>query len=195
MKKTHLPLISSLVLLSSFAAAFAAPQVQERSALDRLLAQLPSPEAVAAAPAPSAPAEATPDRYVAPPCVPSQALLPGRDFLPKVSDERRVKAIDDLLARIAVCKPMPYQNDGVIHTDPHAGLPVKPAGWYKEYTLIVPDRPTGSKPEPVVIGGHTYMTGPVLSPRGPERLMIGNNREVYYTPDHYTTFVYLAIVR
>jgi guanyl-specific ribonuclease Sa len=39
------------------------------------------------------------------------------------------------------------------------------------------------------------MTGPVLSARGPERLMIGNHSEVYYTPDHYTTFVNLAIVR
>jgi guanyl-specific ribonuclease Sa len=39
------------------------------------------------------------------------------------------------------------------------------------------------------------MTGPVLSARGPERLMIGDNREVYYTPDHYATFVYLTIVR
>ena len=106
-----------------------------------------------------------------------------------------MRAIDDLLAKIAVCSPLPYANDGVVHTDPHNGLPRKPAGYYKEYTLIVPNRPTGSGPEPVLIGGQTYMTGPVLSFRGPERLMIGGNRADYYTPDHYTTFVYLAIVR
>ena len=56
-------------------------------------------------------------------------------------------------------------------------------------------RPTGAGPEPVLIGGVTYMTGSVLSPRGPERLMIGGHREVYYTPDHYTTFINLGIAR
>lgn len=193
MKKIKLPLLLSALVLSSLASAFAAPAVQEKkSALELLLAQIPSPAAVIEQPAPSFAEEV---KYEKPPCVPSQALLPGRDFLPKVSDERRVRAIDELLAKIAVCKPLPYDNDGIVHTTPRPGLPKKPAGYYKEYTLIVPNRPTGSKPEPVVIGGQTYMTGPVLSFRGPERLMIGDNREVYYTMDHYSTFVLLTIVR
>jgi ribonuclease T1 len=133
--------------------------------------------------------------YEKPPCVPSLALLPGKAFFPTVSDERRVRAINDLLAKIAVCKPMPYDNDGNVHSKPHQGLPHKPAGYYLEYTLIVPGRPTGSKPEPVVIGGQTYMAGPVQSFRGAERLMIGGGREIYYTPDHYQTFIGLSILR
>lgn len=192
MRNIRLPLLSSLLLLASFSSAFAAPALQERSALDLLLSQLPSPQSVAAAPAPAAPAE---KQWEKPPCVPSQALVPGSTFIPRVSDERRTRAINELLAKIAVCKPLPYDNDGVVHTTPRPGLPKKPAGWYKEYTLIVPGRDTGDGPEPVVIGGQTYMAGPVLSFRGAERLMIGDGREVYYTMDHYKTFVLLSIVR
>lgn len=145
----------------------------------------------------STPAPAVEDdkQYENPPCIPHAALQPGRGFSPVVSDARRERAIKDLLAKIAVCSPMPYGNDGNVHSKPRPGLPKKPAGYYLEYTLIVPGRPTGAGPEPVLIGGVTYTAGPVLSARGAERLLIGGGREVYYTPDHYSTFVYLAIVR
>ena len=191
MRKIKLPLLLSSLLLSGLPPAFAADKVPAYDFLSGL-AVLPAVEVAV-----STPAAVGTDlfKFITPPCVPSQALLPGKTFNPVVSDERRVQAIDDLLAKIAVCKPLPYNNDGIIHSQSHNGLPVKPSGYYLEYTLIVPNRPLGSKPEPVVIGGHSYMTGPVLSARGPERLMIGNHSEVYYTPDHYTTFVYLSIVR
>ncbi|HBB67174.1 MAG TPA: hypothetical protein DCZ93_07725 [Elusimicrobia bacterium] len=39
------------------------------------------------------------------------------------------------------------------------------------------------------------LTPDVQSPRGPERLMIGGGKEVYYTPDYYKTFVRLNIAR
>ena len=190
MRKLKLPLLLSALFLAGLPPVFAAPKDQ---VYDFLSGLVPGPAAQVTVSTPAA-VEADP-KFLKPACVPSQALAPGKTFNPVVSDARRLQAIDDLLAKIAVCKPLPYDNDGVVHTDAHNGLPVKPAGYYREYTLIVPDRPTGSKPEPVVIGGNTYMTGPVLSPRGPERLMIGNSREVYYTPDHYGTFVYLSIVR
>jgi len=196
MRKLKFPWLLSALLLAGLPPAFSAPAAAEPRApaytLLSDLAALPQAGVTVSVPAP---AEAGPLKYLKPACVPSQALLPGNNFIPVVSDARRVRAIDDLLAKIAVCKPLPYANDGVVHTDPHPGLPKKPAGYYKEYTLIVPGHDTGEGPEPVVIGGVTYMTGPVLSARGPERLMIGNGREVYYTPDHYTTFVYLAIAR
>ncbi|MBI5744779.1 MAG: hypothetical protein HY952_09555 [Elusimicrobia bacterium] len=188
MRKIKLQLLLTALFFSGSAPAFAAPAVD-------LLSELAYTPPAAIAVSTPAVVAADPGRFIKPPCVPSQALVPGRAFSPVVSDARRQRAISDLLAKLAVCKPMPYDNDGVVHTDPHNGLPRKPAGYYKEYTLIVPGRNSGAKPEPVVIGGVTYMTGPVLSARGPERLMIGDNREVYYTPDHYTTFVYLAIVR
>lgn len=192
MKKLNLALLLSAFFLAGLPPAFAAPKT---AAYDYLsdLATLPAFDVAV-----STPVEVDVDSargYENPPCVPSQLILPGKGFSPVVSDARRVRAINDLLARIAVCKPMPYGNDGNVHSKPHAGLPGKPSGYYLEYTLIVPDRPTGSKPEPVVIGGQTYMAGAVLSFRGAERLMIGNHREVYYTPDHYTTFINLAIVR
>lgn len=193
MKKLNLALLLSAFFLAGLPPAFAAPKA---AAYDYLsdLATLPAFDIAV-----STPVEVDTDsgsgRYENPPCVPSQLILPGKGFSPVVSDARRVQAIDDLLARIAVCKPMPYGNDGNVHSQAHAGLPAKPSGYYLEYTLIVPNRPTGSKPEPVVIGGQTYMAGAVLSFRGAERLMIGDHREVYYTPDHYTTFILLSIVR
>ncbi|OGR71830.1 MAG: hypothetical protein A2089_08990 [Elusimicrobia bacterium GWD2_63_28] len=195
MRKLKLPLLLSALFLSTLPPAFAAPAVADskKTAYDLLSELVPvsAAEIVISTPTPAA-AER---QYPKPPCKPSDAILPGRTFLPKVSDERRVRAINDLLAKIAVCRPMPYDNDGNVHSKPHNGLPKKPAGYYLEYTLIVPNRPTGSGPEPVVIGGVTYMAGPVQSFRGAERLMIGEGREVYYTPDHYSTFIYLDIVR
>lgn len=191
MRKLNPALLISALFLAGLPPVFAAPQAP---ALDYLSSISFVPAFDLAVPTPAVVEDGF-VRYENPPCVPSQAILPGKGFIPMVSDARRVKAIDDLLARIAVCKPMPYNNDGNVHSQAHAGLPKKPAGYYLEYTLIVPNRPTGSKPEPVVIGGQTYMTGAVLSFRGAERLMIGDHREVYYTPDHYTTFILLSIVR
>ena len=74
-------------------------------------------------------------------------------------------------------------------------MPQAPKGYYLEYTLMVPGRNTGDGPVPVVIGGQTYMTGPVLSARGPERIIIGGGKEIYYTMDHYKTFLHLTIVK
>lgn len=193
MKKIKLALFFSAAVFAglSFAAASDAPK-SVGPAYDLLLAQFP-PDVQATPPEPVL-LRVRPD-FIKPPCSPSPALLPGTAFVPRVSDERRVRAINDLLAKIAVCTPLPYKNDGILHSDIHATLPTKPADFYKEYTLIIPGRKTGDGPEPVKIGDQTFMTGEVLSPRGPERLMIGGNQEVYYTPDHYKTFVRLNIVR
>ncbi len=194
MKKPTTRFLLSLLLLAASAPVFSAPPILDpvTPSYD-LLADLGTPPAIQLS-TPSV--SAAGDRaYENPPCKPSDAILPGKTFVPRVSDERRVRAINDLLARIAVCRPMPYGNDGNVHSKPHAGLPGKPSGYYLEYTLIVPGRDTGEGPEAVNIGGVTYMTGAVLSPRGPERLLIGGGREVFYTPDHYTTFIRLDIVR
>ena len=193
MKKIKLAMFFSAAVFAglSFAAASDAPKSAVRPAYDLLLAQFPTDFQV---PIPAPVLRVRPD-FSKPPCTVSQALTPGTAFVPHVSDERRIRAINDLLAKIAVCTPLPYTNDGIIHSDIHATLPTKPAGFYKEYTLIIPGRKTGDGPEPVKIGDQTFMTGEVLSPRGPERLMIGGNTEVYYTPDHYKTFVRLTIAR
>ncbi len=128
-------------------------------------------------------------------CTPSQVLIPGTDFSPKINDDVRAKAITDLLAKIAACKPLPYPHDGIVNTNSEGHMPQAPAGFYKEYTLMVPGRNTGDGPVPVNIGGTDYMTGPVLSARGPERIIIGGGKLIYYTMDHYATFVQLTIVK
>lgn len=193
MKKIKLAMFFSAAVFAglSFAAASDAPKAAAGPAYDLLLAQFPQDFQVAL---PEPVLRVRPE-FSKPPCSPSQALTPGTAFVPRVSDERRIRAINDLLAKLAVCTPLPYKNDGIIHSDIHATLPTKPAGFYKEYTLIIPGRKTGDGPEAVKIGDQTYMTGEVLSPRGPERLMIGDGREIYYTPDHYKTFVRLDIAR
>lgn len=193
MKKIKLALLFSAAAAAglSFTYAAEAPKPAVKPAYELLLAQFPQDFQVQL---PEPPLRGRPV-YPKPPCRPSQALQPGTAFVPRVNDERRVRAINDLLAKLAVCTTLPYTNDGIVHSDIHATLPTKPAGFYLEYTLIIPGRKTGDGPEAVKIGDRTYMTGEVLSPRGPERLMIGGGAEVYYTPDHYKTFVRLDIAR
>ena len=128
-------------------------------------------------------------------CTPSAALVPGTAITPKIEDAVRLQAITELLAKIAACKPLPYAQDGVVNNNKEGQMPQAPAGFYHEYTLMVPGRKTGDAPEPIVIGGQTYMTGAMLSARGPERLIIGGGKEIYYTMDHYKSSVHLTIVK
>lgn len=128
-------------------------------------------------------------------CTPSPAIVPGTDFSPKINDAVRTAAIIDLLGKIAACKPLPYSHDGIVNNNSEGHLPQAAVGYYKEYTLIVPGRKTGDGPVPVDIGGKTYMTGSMLSTRGPERIMIGGGQHIFYTLDHYATFVELTIVK
>ena len=51
----------------------------------------------------------------------------------------------------------------------YQNLPTKPDGYYKEARLETPEMPT----------------------TGPERLVLGQNGELWYTPDHYKTFLRL----
>ncbi len=131
----------------------------------------------------------------APACTPNPAIAPGSGFSPKINDAVRSATISDLLGKIAACKPLPYAHDGIINTNSEGHMPQAPAGYYREYTLIVPGRQTGDGPVPVDIGGTIYMTGKMLSARGPERIIIGGGQRIYYTPDHYATFIELTIVK
>ena len=128
-------------------------------------------------------------------CTPSSAIQPGRDFSPKIDDSNRTGAIIDLLDRIANCKPLPFDHDGIINQNKEGKMPQAAYGFYKEYTLMVPGRKTGDGAEPIVIGGQTIMSGTMQSARGPERIIIGGGQKIYYTPDHYKTFIELKIVK
>ena len=74
--------------------------------------------------------------------------------------------VQSTLDRIAAGKRLSYRNDGSTFENRERRLPRKPSGYYREYV-----HPTPS------------LAGP-----GPQRLVVGEQGEVYYTPDHYRTF-------
>jgi ribonuclease T1 len=63
--------------------------------------------------------------------------------------------------------PFPSNRDGVVYENREKILPTKNTGYYHEYTVITP----GSQD------------------RGERRLVHGQQRELYYTGDHYKSFV------
>ncbi|ANZ35395.1 ribonuclease N [Lentzea guizhouensis] len=68
--------------------------------------------------------------------------------------------------------PMPYpKNDGVTFENREKRLPQQKSGYYKEYTVPTPGSPD----------------------RGARRLVTGSKREVYYTGDHYASFVVVDV--
>ncbi|WP_199434932.1 ribonuclease domain-containing protein [Qaidamihabitans albus] len=64
--------------------------------------------------------------------------------------------------------PYPYpESDGTTFGNREKLLPEKPSGYYREYTVETPGSPD----------------------RGARRLVTGEQRELYYTGDHYVSFV------
>ncbi len=73
-----------------------------------------------------------------------------------------------VLDRIAAGKKDPHPNDGTTFTNRERRLPImSDAKYYTEYVVRTPN----------------------LREVGPQRLIIGKGYEIYYTPDHYATFV------
>ncbi len=83
-----------------------------------------------------------------------------------VSQDKRTE-LRSTLDRISRGEKNPHRNDGAIFRNREGRLPERPQGYYKEY--VHPTR--GS-------------SGP-----GTQRIIQGANGEVYYTPDHYKTFI------
>jgi guanyl-specific ribonuclease Sa len=63
--------------------------------------------------------------------------------------------------------PFPYGQDGAVFGNREGRLPRKDGGYYHEYTVVTP----GSRD------------------RGARRLITGAARELYYTADHYLSYV------
>jgi guanyl-specific ribonuclease Sa len=63
--------------------------------------------------------------------------------------------------------PFPYEQDGTTFGNREGLLPDRERGWYREYTVPTPGE----------------------DDRGARRLVIGGERELYYTDDHYGSFV------
>lgn len=71
------------------------------------------------------------------------------------------------LVLIARGGPFPFRQDGVVFQNRERILPIKARGYYHEYTVITPGE----------------------DDRGARRIITGNNGEIYYTDDHYESFV------
>ena len=85
--------------------------------------------------------------------------------------DRRVAWLGDVdlapaLARIAAGERDPHRNDGGVFHKREGLLPARPSGHYREYVIRTPG----------------------ISHAGPQRLVIGEGGEVYYTHDHYRSF-------
>ncbi|MDQ3988514.1 MAG: ribonuclease N, partial [Actinomycetota bacterium] len=63
--------------------------------------------------------------------------------------------------------PFPYEQDGTTFGNREGLLPDRERGWYREYTVPTPGE----------------------DDRGARRLVTGGERELYYTDDHYDSFV------
>ena len=72
----------------------------------------------------------------------------------------------DTLRAIKDGGPFAYQRDGVVFSNFERVLPIRPRGYYHEYTVKTP-------------GTHS---------RGARRIISGGTGEYYYTADHYQTF-------
>lgn len=78
-------------------------------------------------------------------------------------------AIERTWALVGTNGPFPYAKDGTEFGNREGRLPGKGSGYYREFTVETP----GS------------------ADRGARRLVIGASGEVYYTRDHYQTFIRL----
>jgi filamentous hemagglutinin len=70
------------------------------------------------------------------------------------------------LERIKAGQLLRYSNDGATFQNRERRLPKEPPGYYKEYVHATPG---------------------LAGPR-PQRIVVGEQGETYYTPDHYETF-------
>lgn len=108
--------------------------------------------------------------------------MPAATVQPTVAPRTRPARIDGLtvvfvdelpreaqytLALIRRGGPFPYRQDGTIFQNRERRLPIKPRGYYREYTVRTPGE----------------------RDRGARRIVMGAGGEIYYTADHYESFV------
>ncbi|GAB4191418.1 MAG: ribonuclease domain-containing protein [Roseiflexaceae bacterium] len=100
--------------------------------------------------------------------VPTAApVLRSSSGLPTVRPAELPPEARETLALIAQGGPFPFRRDGIEFQNRERLLPRKPRGYYREYTVITP----GSRD------------------RGARRIVTGEDGEIYYTEDHYESFV------
>ncbi|NNN05568.1 MAG: hypothetical protein HKL90_06675 [Elusimicrobia bacterium] len=87
-------------------------------------------------------------------------------------------------------QPLPYGRDGIVFQNREGLLPQEPRGYYHEYTVM----PPSGSPLSLTVGSQTFSMEAPNGTRGAERLIMGSNDELYYTPDHYRAFISLQVV-
>lgn len=119
----------------------------------------PSPAPTRARPSP------TPTRQARATPAPKLAeALPGFDTIAASELPREAQRT---LGLIAQGGPFPYRQDGAVFQNRERLLPRQPSGYYHEYTVETP----GS------------------DDRGARRIVAGAGGEIFYTDDHYASFV------
>ncbi len=96
---------------------------------------------------------------------PTTARTP-RSGLPTIAETALPSQARDTLALIHAGGPFPYDKDGAVFQNRERILPLRPTGYYHEYTVPKPGE----------------------SDRGPWRLVAGDDGDVYWTADHYDSF-------
>ena len=76
----------------------------------------------------------------------------------------------DVIQRIDDGGTFQYRQDGVTFQNRERRLPSEPGGYYREYTVATPG----------------------AADRGARRLILGRHGELYYTPDHYRSFLWVV---
>lgn len=123
----------------------------------------------AGAPIPTADAVAPAQSEVGAPAADDENVVPDvvvRDVDGRVAWRGDVD-LAPALARIEAGTRDPHRNDGGVFGNRERLLPEQAYGYYREYVVRTPG----------------------LTHAGPQRLVIGRRGEVFYTSDHYASFV------
>jgi ribonuclease T1 len=110
-----------------------------------------------------------PAQFTATPVPPQTAAAPPALDALRAFPAEEQQAIHDALDRIARGGPFLHAKDGSEFSNRERRLPPQIAGYYREYTVETPG----------------------ASDRGARRIVTGNGGDVYYTDDHYRSFVRL----
>lgn len=90
--------------------------------------------------------------------------------LPLVALDELPQQASDTVELIRSDGPFPYGKDGAVFGNFEGLLPDRSSGYYREYTVITPGE----------------------NDRGARRIVAGADGEMYYTDDHYESFVRIA---
>ncbi len=97
----------------------------------------------------------------------AQPTIVVRVATPAVTVERLPSEARSTINLIRKGGPFPYTKDGTVFRNRERRLPQAATGYYREYTVKTP----GSRD------------------RGARRIVTGQKGEIYYTDDHYASFV------